>query len=181
MSFPMLFGAAKLALGVASGVGTAISGVMQYKEGKKASERNAEAAMDAYHLETYLTGQRGLQEQEAGSQKLQGTQVKAMQDGARASLAASAGGVEGNSVQQVLADFKRNEGVMLDRTRATMAGRRQQQQFELEGARANAQNRINSVPPPSMAGAFGSIFRGAGMAFGAVSDFKDLYDGDYPT
>lgn len=179
MSFPMLLGAGKLGLGILSGAATAITGVMQYKDGVEQSEQNAEAAIDAYHLETYLSGQRGLQEQEAAGQRLQDIQVKAMQDGARAQNAAAAGGVQGASVQQVLADFKRNEGVMTDRVKASRDARRNQSEMEMRGMQANAQNRINSVPPPSVASAFGAVFRGAGMIAGSVSEYVDLWDGDY--
>lgn len=180
MSFPMLLPAMKLALGVASGIGTAVSGVMQYKDGVEQAEQNAEASIDAYHLETYLTGQRGQQEQEAASQKVQDIQVKALQDGARAENAAAAGGVEGGAVQAVLADFKRNEGIITDRTKASAAARKNQLQVEQMGMQANAQNRINSVPPPSLGTAFGAIFRGAGGIASSVSDYADMWDGDYP-
>jgi len=179
MSIPALaIAGAELAIGVASGVATAAASVSSYKQGIKRYEDNVQASRDAFVLETHLINKRLSEEKKATSQKKSDNTIKRMQAGASGLAMAAAGGVQGASVEQILDDFRRSEGVVGDRLDQSMAARSEQAHYDMMGSAAKAQRRINSVPIPSQAEAYAGVARGVSTAVSSYSDFNDLYAGE---
>lgn len=180
MSIPALaLGASQLAISAASAVAGVAGAVGEYREGARRHEENAQSARDAYILETHLTNKRLLQERQASSQKKADNSIKRMQAEATGLVAAASGGVQGRSVEQVLDDFRRSEGVVSDRIDQSQEAREDQAVFDMQGSAAKARSRVNSVPMPSLSGVYTATVRGVGSLANGYSDYRDLYEGDY--
>ena len=180
MTIPaVVLGAAKLALMVGSTVMSITGAHEQHKRELDMKKANDKSAHEAYILETHLINRRLLEEGEAVAQKKGDNSIKRMQASASSLAYAAAGGVEGVSVDQVLQDFKRSEGIVADRLDRNLEARQNQAVFDMMGSQARSQNRINAVPVPTLDNLYATAARGAGAIVGGVSDFKDLFDGDY--
>lgn len=180
MTIPVaVLGAAKLAIAAASTVATVATAVNAQKAGNERYEQNAQAANDAYILETHLKNKQLQEQGKAVAQRKEDNSIKRLKATGTALASAAAGGVEGASVDQVLQDFRRSEGVIEDRLDQSLEAQESQAAYELLGSQAKAQSRINSIPIPDSSAVYGAAVRGAGNLVGAFSDYKDLYDGDY--
>ena len=174
-----LLGAGSLALTAASGVASAVGAVTSYKQGVQQAEQTSQAAVDSYILETHLLNKRKLEERTATAQRLSDNSLRRMKGEASAITAAASGGVQGNSVEQVLADFYRNENVTSDRLKQSQEAQDSQIGYQMRGLEAKTKDRINSIPVPSVGDLFGTLAKSAGSIVGGFSDFKDQFDGDY--
>jgi hypothetical protein len=169
----------QLAIAGASAAASTLGAVSQYNEQTDTAEANQQAAKDAYILQSHLTNRKLMEERTSISQKKQDNSIKRMQSSASGVAMAAAGGVQGASVDQMLDDFRRNEGVISDRYDQTMESKELQATYDMRGAKATADSRIQANKGPSLAGVYTTAIRGAGSFASSASDFKDLYDGDY--
>ena len=87
------------------------------------------------------------QEAEKASQAIQTTQVDALQAKARARVAAGESGVSGLSVENLLADFDRQDAVYRDSVRHNLQYSRLQYQEDIKGLRAQAEGRYQEMQP----------------------------------
>jgi hypothetical protein len=144
----------------------AISGLLgfgqqeqNYQRQQQQVEQNAVAALASdQNTQTQILLREG-QEQQAYEQRDRSQVIEGAKAQARMSVAAAAGGVEGNSVGNILADVDRtvsdNRGVLETNWRNTA----QQLQTQATGATLQTQSRINSVPEP-----VAPSFLGTGLA-----------------
>lgn len=170
--------AAQLAVAGASAASGVKAAKRQYQREEEAHEENKQAAHDAFILETHLMSKRVQEQRMATSQKDQDNSIKRMKASASAEVAAASASTQGASVQQVLHDFKRSEGVVSDRL--AMSGEAFEDQTYYQGlsAGARAEDRARSIPMPTMDGIYSAQLRGVSKVVGAFSDFRDYYTGE---
>jgi hypothetical protein len=165
-----------LTLSGLSTLATIGTSVMGFKAQSDQAEAEQEAANDAYILEQHLVNKRVIQEGEADAQKKADMGLKAARGEATGLASAAASGITGNSVDQVIGDFRRSEGINKARIDQSTEARVDQSRYELKGLRAKAQGRMNAASPPSVGDAFGIAVKSVGSFIGDVSDYRDLYD-----
>lgn len=169
---------AKLAVSAASVVGGVVSTVQSTNAQNARAAQNAQSAKDAFILKTAAQNQRIRQEQIAASQKKEDASLKALRSRATAQAAASAGGVKGNSVQLLLQDYARSEGVFRDRVAEQLGADTAAIRTDTLGFRAEADQRIASVPPVGMGNIFGAALSGAGKLYTAFDDYSATKNGE---
>ena len=127
------------------------SALMAQKEKADNAAAVAKATKDAYFIKSKQSNLRLLQEQNKASEIKQDADLKAMKAQGTALAVAGGSGVQGRNVDQLINDFERSEGVMTARVDSQLRGMQAQNEMDKLAFQSEAQNRINSNPPPSFA------------------------------
>jgi hypothetical protein len=164
--------AAALAVSTVSSVAAIGTSVMETKKQNEAHSENGRAALDAYIMETSRTNRRISQENTATGQKRQATDVKRMSTKGKSFAGAAAGGVTGQSVDELMSDY--NRGAVAHKRSLSLSNDNRTDQLDnsKDGARATSDSRIRSVAPVGMEKIFGATVDAGAQMFGAYSDFK---------
>jgi hypothetical protein len=125
--------------------------VMEQKAKADQAAAVAKASKDAYFIKSKQSNLRLLQEQNKASEIKQDADLKAMKAQGTALAVAGGSGVQGRNVDQLINDFERSEGVMTARVENQLKGMQAQNEMDKLAFQSEAQNRINSNPPPSFA------------------------------
>jgi hypothetical protein len=142
---------------------------------------NQRLAQESYLQQAQQVNVRQQQEEEKSSQELQSVQIEALQARARARVASGEAGVSGLSVDNLIADFYRQEDFYKQGVMRNVEMSRQQSKEDIKGLRAEAQGRVQSIQPylpepvarPSLLGAALQIGTSAlTQSAGAVSQYK---------
>jgi len=168
---PPVMAAMPMIISAISAVGSIALAVDAQKTGTEQALQQQQAAADAYILETHQANKRITEENKAAAQKKGDNNLKARRAGASAVTAA--GSTSGLSVQNVLGDFRRSEGIVNDRIDQNNEAVTDQIDFDMRGLQAKAQNRINQSTPPGMGEVYGVALRGAGSFYNEVQDYRD--------
>lgn len=151
----------------------------QVKSQNKANEISAESARQSFRNQASDTNLRLQQEQEAAvNAKIENSKRAAE---ARGTARASAGqsGVAGLSVDNLLADFYRQEAGFRFVTDSNLSMKVEQSQRELKGLRATSQSRELSLRPEPLPGYLGAGMRIGGQSVQAYDDYKRITDPNY--
>lgn len=162
------------ATSAAAGIATTVMAANQKAKQAAATEKSAK---EAYILKTAANNQRIRQEGIAASQKKEDAAIKTERSKATATAAAAAGGVSGTSVQLLLQDFERSEGVMRDRVEEQLDADTATIRFDSLSFKSEADSRINSIQPAGMENVFGAALSGAGKLYTAYDDFNTTRTG----
>jgi hypothetical protein len=108
---------------------------------------NQRLAQQSYLQQANQVNLKQQQEGEAASQAIQSTQIDALQAKARARVAAGESGLSGLSVENLLADFDRQDAVYRDSVRHNLQYSRLQSQEDIKGLRAQAEGRYQEIQP----------------------------------
>jgi hypothetical protein len=111
------------------------------------AEQTGQIAQQNYLQQTATAGNQQMQGQLQSGQALQSNQTAGLQANATASLAAAEGGVGGNTVGELLQDFKRQEAMAADNIKTNQTFSNDQIQNQELGLQAQAQGRIASSRP----------------------------------
>ena len=125
--------------------------VMEQKAKADQAAAVAKASKDAYFIKTKQSNLRLLQEQNKASEIKQDADLKSLKAQGTALAVAAGSGVQGRNVDQLINDFERSEGVMTARVDSQLRGMQAQNEMDKLAFQSEAQNRINSNPPPSFA------------------------------
>jgi hypothetical protein len=106
----------------------------------------------------------------AASQKLNDNEKAARKAAASATVAASAGGVQGLSVDALLADVYGQEASIRDSVNQNLENTGHQLQYEREGIRNGYLRQQASNPVVERPSALGALFEGASGVYGAYKD-----------
>lgn len=167
-----------LGASAASAVGGVASAVMGAGAQNEQSAANSRAALDAYFLKTAQTNSRIRQEGVTAAQKKEDAASKAARSAGTAVAAAASGNVQGKSVQRLLEDYQRSEAIFADRTDQQLEATTAQLRGTMKGAQAEANQRIQSVPPAGMENIFGAALSGAGKLIGAADTYQARRKGE---
>jgi len=110
-------------------------------------ERNKQQAMQARNQKTQQENLRIQQEREAANQKMAQQSREADQARARARVSAAESGVSGNSVDQLLADFTRQEGEYMSALNTNFENSQQQSEVRREMYKNEQEARITNAQP----------------------------------
>jgi len=124
---------------------------MEQKEKNDRAAAVAKASKDAYFIKSKQSNLRLLQEQNKASEIKQDADLKALKAQGTALAVAAGAGVQGRNVDQLINDFERSEGVMTARVDNQLKGMQAQNEMDKLAFQSEAQNRINTNPPPSFA------------------------------
>lgn len=124
---------------------------MEQKEKNDRTAAVAKASKDAYFIKSKQSNLRLLQEQNKASEIKQDADLKALKAQGTALAVAAGAGVQGRNVDQLINDFERSEGVMTARVDNQLKGMQAQNEMDKLAFQSEAQNRINTNPPPSFA------------------------------
>lgn len=108
---------------------------------------NQRLAQEAYLQQSQQINLRQQQEEEKTSQETQSAQIEAMQARARARVASGEAGVSGLSVDNLIADFYRQEDVYKQSVQRNVEFSRQQSQEDIKGLRSQAEGRYQAIQP----------------------------------
>lgn len=108
---------------------------------------NQRLAQEAYLQQAHQVNLRQQQEEEKASQETQSAQIEAMQARARVRVASGEAGVSGLSVDNLIADFYRQEDVYKQGIQRNVDFSRQQSQEDIKGLRAQAEGRYQAIQP----------------------------------
>ena len=168
----------QLVVAATSAAAGVASAVMATNAQNKRSADNARSAKEAYILKTAAQNQRIRQEGIAAAQKKEDASLKSARSKATATAAAADGGVQGGSVQLLLQDYDRSEGVFRDRVAEQLDATTDAIRFDQLGFQAEADQRIASVPPAGMENVFGAALSGAGKVFSGYQDYSATINGE---
>lgn len=132
--------------GLALGAGSAIA---QHKAQANAAKANKQAAMEAMTENWRALSLQEVQAEESTSQSILQVERDSRVAAGLARVSAAEAGVEGASVEALLADFGRSEGEFKVIARKNLEAEIDQLQEQKRGATATAQSRIAAVPNPN--------------------------------
>jgi hypothetical protein len=133
---------------------------------------NNRLASEAYNRQAAQENLKFQQQRDAAAQNLQKNQVLALQARARTRVAAGEAGVSGIAVDQLMGDFYRQEALFRDATAQNLEYGDIQRGFNLEGYKAEAEGRVNSIQPHLPTKTEGPSFIGTALQVG-----KDVFGG----
>lgn len=142
-------------------VGAAQS-VAQYQAASQESKAAQQAATASYENDQHQLSLRQMQEQDATAQKASITNIEEAQKVADVQVSASGANLSGISVDNLIADVRRQGARNRDTQQQNLKNSLVQLQAEKRGSRVTNQGRINSVPRPSALSLVAGI-AGAGL------------------
>lgn len=110
-------------------------------------QRNKQQAMTARNTKTNQENLRQQQETASTEQKLVKQQIEGDQAQARARVSAAESGVSGNSVDQLLADFDRQEGEYAAALNSNLSSSKQQSELRKEMYKNEQESRVTNAQP----------------------------------
>lgn len=167
----------KLAISGASAAASVGSAIMGANSQNAAFKQNNRAAIDAYITKTAAQNLRIRQEGEAAFQKKEDAQLKTLRSQGTARAAAGAGGVQGKSVDALLADYSRSEGVFRDRVAQQLEANTDAVRFDMEGFRSESESRINSMQTAGIGNIFGAVVGAGATLLGGYEDYTTSIEG----
>ena len=161
-----------LALGVAQTV-TGYAGEQQAAAQHNAMVRQNQEAAQANLRQEYTAVQtRQLQEEDAAAVEKQSVSREARGARATAMVAAGESGVSGLSVDALLADIYGKEAEYKDRVTQNTGFTTQNLTAEMQGLRAKAQDRINSIPTRNGPNPLAAALKIGSSALGAYDGYR---------
>lgn len=163
-------------LGVLAAAQAAVSigsAIMDHKAQDKAHDANRTAAQRALRLKRQDISIRGIEERDAAGDRIQEAYRQAAERSSMARVSAIEAGVGGQSAEDVLGDITGDASRYATSVRRNLVVTLDQLQRIREGAAAEAESRINSVPRASLAAT-------ALRVFGGVTDAATFYRGGKP-
>jgi hypothetical protein len=139
----------------------------------------AESARESFRNQASDTNLRLQQEQEAAVNAKIENSKRAAEARGTARAAAGQSGVAGLSVDNLLADFYRQEAGFRFVTDSNLSAATEQSQRELKGLRATSQSRENSLRPEALPGYLGAGLRIAGQGVQAYDQYQTYSNPSY--
>lgn len=173
----LMLGAPLMAgLNMLVGAASAVMGyqgqMQQYEAQKEAYKANAKNAIQGAHDNYAHMQNRAVQEKAAAQAQIQEGNIDAIQARATASAAGAEGGVQGNSMNQLLASYYAKEG----RFGATVDTNYQMSKDSLwanmDAVKNQAQSQINSMPKPIKPSFADAAIRIAASGLQAAQQFQ---------
>ncbi|TWS94989.1 hypothetical protein [Reyranella sp. CPCC 100927] len=161
---------ATFAVGAASAGASYTGQQSAAKAQNKQYAANAESARRAAS-ESYASLQQRIDQERAATidEQFQ-TAIDAKRAGATATVAAGEAGVNGHSIDALLADYKAQQGRFNANTQQNLRSTEGQLRQEMKGVQAQAETRINSVPRGQKPSFIDAGLRIIGAGIGAYSD-----------
>lgn len=161
---------------ISAGLGVASAG-LQYVQGQQQADA-LQAQNDAanerarqYMIEDYdQTSRMAQQETAAASQKINQNQIEARKAAASATVAASAGGVSGLSVDSIIGDIWGQEAQFRDSVNQNLENTGQQLNVERRSIQRGYTNQINSRQQPNRPSLLGATLTAGTSVVGAYKD-----------
>ena len=149
------------------------------KAENNAREISAESARESFRQQASNVNLGVQQEQErATNAKIQNA-MRAAEATATARTSSGQAGVAGLSVDNLMADFYRQEATYRTVTDSNLASFTEQSQRELQGLQAQAKSRENSLRPAPVPGYYGAALRIGGEGVQAYDQYKRNSDPSY--
>ncbi len=168
-----------LALSAAATAYTVDSSNKAVKAENKGREISAESARESFRQQSSQVNLGIQQEQEkATNAKIQNA-MRAAEARSTARTASGQAGVAGMSVDNLMADFYRQEGTFRAVTDSNLASTVEQSQRELQGLKSQSMSRENSLRPAPVPGYLGAGLRIAGDGVQAYDSYKRNSDPNY--
>lgn len=168
----VMIAATQFVVGAASAVAGYIGKKQEYKAQAKQYKQNAKNAKTATINRFGQINAKILQENEAAQQDQFEQNVKGAQARGTALAAGAEGGVEGLSVDALLADYYTQQGRYTANLNRNLDIQTAYLQQEKVSAQAQGQNQINSVPRPTAPSFLGTAIRIAGEGLDAFGSYN---------
>lgn len=173
----LMLGAGLMAgLQLLTSVGGAVVGFMgqqqQYEAQKQMYKQNIKNAQQTARDQYAHTQNRWVQERNAASLEKQNTNIQAVEARATATAAATEGGVQGNSVDQLLASYWGKQGRFNDSIDQNYQMSRDYLWASMDQTKNQTQSQINSMPKPVKPSFLDAAIRIAGAGLEAASSYN---------
>lgn len=169
---PMLMAGLTLATTAASAVVGYMGQQQQYQATKKMYNENAKNAQDTAREQYANTQNNWVQQRNAASMEKQNANIDVVQAAGTAEAAAAEGGVQGNSVSQLLASYYGKQGRYNDAVDQNYQMNRDYLWASMDQTKRQAQSQINSMPKPIKPTFLDAAIRIAGAGLSASSDYQ---------
>lgn len=167
----------KLAISGISAAASIGSSVMGTLSQNAAAEQNNRSAIDAYIVKSAAQNTRIRQEGQAAFQKKEDARLKALRSQGTARAAAGSGGVQGKSVEGLMNEYSRSEAVFRDRTAQQLEANTDAIRFDMEGYRAEADARSNSMQGAGIGNIFGAVVGAGATLLTGYEDYTTSISG----
>jgi hypothetical protein len=154
-----------------TGLGVVNAGQQANAQAQYAKQVQKSATKD-YLNRTAAENTRLLQENEAAAQQVQQAQTKALQQRATARVASGEAGVAGISVDALINDFSRTEGLYREAVMRNLDFEQLASRDRMKAYKAEAEGRIASVPPVEKPNYLGILATGAAQGVGDYLSFR---------
>jgi hypothetical protein len=164
----------QLAIGAASTAVGFMGQQQQYKSQMDMYKQNINNANQMARDQYAHTQNRWLQERSAASMEKQNANIDAMEARATATVAGAEGGVQGNSLTQLLGSYYAKQGRFNDAVDKNYQMSRDYLWASMDQTRNQAQSQINSMPRPTRPSFLDAAIRVAGQGLEAATTYNQL-------
>jgi hypothetical protein len=164
----------QLAIGVASTAVGFMGQQQQYQAQMDMYKQNIKNANQMARDQYAHTQNRWLQERSAASMEKQNANVEAMEARATATVAGAEGGVQGNSLTQLLGSYYAKQGRFNDAVDQNYQMSRDYLWASMDQTKNQAQSQINSMPRPTRPSFLDAAIRVAGQGLEAATTYNQL-------
>ncbi len=168
---------AQMGIAGLSAIAGVASAIKQSSDTNKQAAETETEALKSFFFETERLGVQDMQSDDQVTQKLEDNRKKRMRSVGSVIAASAAGNVQGVSVDRLVGDYFRSEGVIGDRLALQQEQGSDQRQAQAKGSQSKAKDRINSAPRSDGTEVFGAAINGAAGLFSTYANVrKDLLD-----
>lgn len=164
----------QLAIGAASTVAGFVGQQQQYKAQMQMYNENAKNAQQMARDQYAHTQNRWRQERNAAALEKQEANVAAMEGRATAAAAGGEGGVQGNSLGQLLGSYYAKQGRFNDSVDQNYQMNRDYLWATMDQTKNQAQSQINSMPKPTRPSFLDAAIRIAGQGLEAAQTYQQM-------
>jgi hypothetical protein len=164
----------QLAIGAASTVVGFMGQQQQYKAQMEMYKENAKNAQQMARDQYAHTQNRWLQERSAAGLEKQEANVEAMTARATAAAAGGEGGIQGNSLSQLLGSYYAKQGRFNDAVDQNYQMSRDYLWASMDQTKNQAQSQINSMPKPVRPSFLDAAIRIAGQGLEAATTYNQM-------
>ena len=174
MLAPGLMAGLSLITSVASTVVGYMGQQQQYQAQNQMYKENIRNAQQTARDQYAHTQNRWIQERNAASLEKQNANIDVVQAAATAEAAAAEGGVQGNSVSQLLASYYGKQGRFNDAVDQNYQMSRDYLWASMDQTKNQTQSQINSMPKPIKPSFLDAAIRIAGQGLEAASSYQTM-------
>jgi len=177
MCDPVTLAAASLAVGTASAAVGYMGQQQAFNAQTQSNKMAQQYAVDAANQTYAATQNRMAQEQAAASTEKMNANIASAEARATAMTAAGEGGVQGNSVSQLLASYYSKQGRYNEALDTNLQMSRQALADSMDQTRNGTISTINSLPTPQRPSFLDAAIRVAGSGLSAAGDYYSMTKG----
>jgi hypothetical protein len=164
----------QLAIGAASTAAGFIGQQQQYKGQMAMYKQNAQNAQEAAVSQYAHTQNRWLQDRSAASLEKQNANIEAMEARATAAAAGGEGGVQGNSLTQLLGSYYSKQGRYTAAVDQNYQMSRDYLWASMDQTKNQAQSQINAMPRPQKPSFLDAAIRIAGQGLETAASYNQM-------